>query len=167
MINVVLFEPEIPQNSGNIARTCAATGSSLHLIHPLGFSLDDKYLKRAGLDYWQDLKIFEWDSFDHFINNCNGIFKFVTTKSPYNYSSANLKFKKDENLYLIFGKESAGIPEEILIKNKEKCIRVPMLAESRSLNLSNTVAILVYEALRQNSFTGLEIKGSLHRLEWD
>lgn len=153
-VNIVLVEPEIPQNTGNIARTCAATGSSLHLIRPLGFSVNNKYLKRAGLDYWNLLDIHYYDSFDEFINKVNKDKLFYATTKA-NHSYHNMEFSDD--CYLIFGKETAGIPEEILNKNKEKCMRIPMLdnENARSLNLSNSVSIIVYEALRQINFPNM------------
>ncbi|MGO1478670.1 tRNA (uridine(34)/cytosine(34)/5-carboxymethylaminomethyluridine(34)-2'-O)-methyltransferase TrmL [Senegalia sp. (in: firmicutes)] len=153
-INIVLMEPEIPQNTGNIARTCAATGSKLHLIRPLGFSLDSKHLKRAGLDYWNLLDVYYYDSFEEFKekNDSNNFF-YATTKSQKSY--ADMKF--NENCFLIFGKETKGIPEDILNKNKEKIMRIPMIKNenARSLNLSNSVNIVVYEALRQIGFPNM------------
>ncbi|MGO1369574.1 MAG: tRNA (uridine(34)/cytosine(34)/5-carboxymethylaminomethyluridine(34)-2'-O)-methyltransferase TrmL [Senegalia sp. (in: firmicutes)] len=153
-INIVLMEPEIPQNTGNIARTCAATGSKLHLIRPLGFSLDSKHLKRAGLDYWNLLDVYYYDSFEEFKekNDSNNFF-YATTKSKKSY--ADMKF--NENCFLIFGKETKGIPEDILNKNKEKTMRIPMIKNenARSLNLSNSVNIVVYEALRQIGFPNM------------
>lgn len=153
-INIVLMEPEIPQNTGNIARTCAATGSKLHLIRPLGFSLDSKHLKRAGLDYWNLLDVYYYDSFEEFKekNDSNNFF-YATTKSKKSY--ADMKF--NENCFLIFGKETKGIPEDILNKNKEKIMRIPMIKNenARSLNLSNSVNIVVYEALRQIGFPNM------------
>ena len=153
-INIVLMEPEIPQNTGNIARTCAATGSKLHLIRPLGFSLDNKHLKRAGLDYWNLLDVFYYDSFEEFKekNDSNNFF-YATTKSKKSYT--DMKF--NENCFLIFGKETKGIPEDILNENKEKIMRIPMIKNenARSLNLSNSVNIVVYEALRQIGFPNM------------
>ncbi|MGO1652171.1 tRNA (uridine(34)/cytosine(34)/5-carboxymethylaminomethyluridine(34)-2'-O)-methyltransferase TrmL [Senegalia sp. (in: firmicutes)] len=153
-INIVLMEPEIPQNTGNIARTCAATGSKLHLIRPLGFSLDSKHLKRAGLDYWNLLDVYYYDSFEEFKekNDSNNFF-YATTKSQKSY--ADMKF--NENCFLIFGKETKGIPEDILNENKEKIMRIPMIKNenARSLNLSNSVNIVVYEALRQIGFPNM------------
>jgi len=153
-INIVLMEPEIPQNTGNIARTCAATGSKLHLIRPLGFSLDSKHLKRAGLDYWNLLDVYYYDSFEEFKekNDSNNFF-YATTKSKKSY--ADMKF--NENCFLIFGKETKGIPEDILNENKEKIMRIPMIKNenARSLNLSNSVNIVVYEALRQIGFPNM------------
>lgn len=151
-LNIVLVEPEIPQNTGNIARTCAATGSVLHLVRPLGFSVDDKHLKRAGLDYWHMLKIFYYDGFDE-LRRCfpDGDFFFSTTKSDKWYTS--MKFTP--GCFLVFGKETAGLPEPLLYANWDRCMRLPMVKDARSLNLSNSVAVVVYEALRQLGFPGL------------
>lgn len=156
-INVVLVEPEIPQNTGNIARTCAATGTKLHLVHPLGFKIDDKTVKRAGLDYWDKLDIEEHSSFDNFLNkydpSTNDMF-FVTTKGKKIYSEPNYEDMKE--IFILFGKETKGLPEDILLKYIEKTIRIPMKETLRSLNLSNCVSILVYDILRHNSFENLE-----------
>ncbi len=156
-INVVLVEPEIPQNTGNIARTCAATGGKLHLVHPLGFSIDEKHLKRAGLDYWDKLKIEEHDSLKAFFEKYpvekNNMF-FVTTKGKQVYSED--VFGKLDEVFVLFGKETKGLPEDILKKYIDKTIRIPMKENLRSLNLSNSVAIVVYEILRQKEFEGLE-----------
>lgn len=156
-INVVLVEPEIPQNTGNIARTCAATGAKLHLVHPLGFEVSDKTVKRAGLDYWDKLEIEEHKSFEEFLRKYNpndtDMF-FVTTKGQKIYSEP--KFEKMEEIYILFGKETKGLPEDILVKNIEKTIRIPMKETIRSLNLSNSVSIVVYDILRHNSFGNLE-----------
>ena len=155
-LNVVLLEPEIPQNTGNISRTCAATGISLHMIEPFGFEITDAKLKRAGLDYWQYLDVRYYKNIEDFYEkNKDGNFYYFSTKAPKCYTEVSYP----ENSYLIFGKESAGIPEEILKNNLDKCVRIPMLEHIRSLNLSNSVAIAVYEALRQNSFEGLEDAG--------
>lgn len=155
-INVVLLEPEIPQNTGNISRTCAATGISLHMIEPFGFEITDAKLKRAGLDYWQYLDVHYYKNIEDFYQkNKDGVYYYFSTKAPKCYTDVSYA----ENSYLIFGKESAGIPEEILKSNLDKCVRIPMLEHIRSLNLSNSVAIAVYEALRQNSFEGLEDAG--------
>jgi len=163
-VNIVLVEPEIPQNTGNIARTCAAIGAELHLIKPLGFSVDDKYLKRAGLDYWNLLKVSYYNSFSEFkLSIDNNQIVYVTTKAETVYS--DYKFNKD--CYLVFGKETRGIPEEILSKNLDKCVRIPMINDARSLNLSNSAAIIAYEVQRQTGFEGLQKEGHLHRLEWD
>ncbi len=156
-INVVLVEPEIPQNTGNIARTCAATGAKLHLVHPLGFNLDEKHLKRAGLDYWDKLEIEEHDSFDKFLEKYspdkNSMY-FVTTKGKKVYSDDI--FKNLDEVFVLFGKETKGLPEDILQKYLDKTIRIPMKKTLRSLNLSNSVAIVVYEVLRQNKFDDLQ-----------
>ena len=163
MFNIVLVEPEIPQNTGNIVRTCAATGCKLHLIRPLGFELSDKYLKRAGLDYWQYADVTVWDGFDGFVAaNPQGKYYFFTTKGRKRHCDA--EFKKGD--FLVFGKETAGLPEELLIKHPGDCLRIPMIGELRSLNLSNSVAIAVYEALRQQNFDGFNVEGQLHRLKW-
>lgn len=152
MIHIVLVEPEIPANTGNIARTCAATKSQLHLVRPLGFDIDDKHLKRAGLDYWPLLNVQMYDNLDEFFEkNHGGRFHYLTTKAPHIY----VEQKYQDNDYFLFGKETRGLPEELLYKNPERCIRIPMRAEARSLNLSNSVAIVTYEALRQLEFDGL------------
>jgi tRNA (cytidine/uridine-2'-O-)-methyltransferase len=162
-LNVVLIEPKIPQNTGNIARTCAAVGAHLHLVKPLGFSVDDKHLKRAGLDYWNLLDITYYENINEFFEkNPQGNFFYATTKAINRYS--DVKFPED--CYLVFGKETSGLPEELLRDNKEKCIRIPMVDDARSLNLSNSVAIIVYEALRQNNFKALKTQGSLTKFEW-
>ncbi|MCI7180681.1 MAG: tRNA (cytidine(34)-2'-O)-methyltransferase [Schaedlerella sp.] len=163
MLNIVLHEPEIPANTGNIGRTCVATGSRLHLIEPLGFKMDEKSLKRAGLDYWKDLDMVTYSDYEDFLEKNPGAKIYMaTTKAPKVYTEA--AFEPD--CYIMFGKESAGIPEEILVEHKENCIRIPMIGDIRSLNLSNSVAIVVYEALRQNGFAGMNTEGHLHRLEW-
>lgn len=148
-LNVVLVEPEIPQNTGNIARTCAVTGCKLHLVKPLGFSVEDKYLKRAGLDYWNLVEIKFYENLDDFFNtNSNAKFFFSTTKGKNIYTNVN--YMKD--CFILFGKETAGLPQKLLTENPEKCIKIPMISEVRSLNLSNSVAIVVYETLRQLGF---------------
>lgn len=163
-MNIVLLEPEIPQNTGNIGRTCVATGTTLHLIKPLGFDIDEKAVKRCGLDYWQDLDLKVYENFQDFIQkNPNARIYMATTKARKTYADVN--YEKD--CFIMFGKESAGIPEEILLKYKDDCVRIPMLEEYRSLNLSNSVAIILYEALRQNNFDHFLIKGDLHRHSWD
>lgn len=163
MMNIVLLEPEIPANTGNIGRTCVATGTRLHLIEPLGFRLDEKELKRAGLDYWKDLDVTVYSDFQDFLHkNENPLIYMATTKAKKIYSEAVF----EEDCYIMFGKESAGIPEEILLNYQETAIRIPMNQEIRSLNLSNSVAIVLYEALRQNAFSGMQIEGELHRLHW-
>lgn len=156
-INVVMVEPEIPQNTGNIARTCAAIGAKLHLVHPLGFSISEKAVKRAGLDYWDKVEIEEHNSFDEFLKKYkpeeNNMF-FATTKGKHVYSEPN--YSKMEEVFLLFGKETKGLPEDILQKYIDKTIRIPMRNNLRSLNLSNSVAIVVYEVLRQKEFENLE-----------
>ena len=162
-LNIVLHEPEIPQNTGNIARTCAATGTALHLIEPLGFSIDEKAVRRAGLDYWSHLSLFVYSSIeDFFKQNPEGPFFFCTTKAKRTYADVHYP----TGSYLIFGKESAGLPEELLKAHPQSCIRIPMKDKIRSLNLSNAAAIVCYEALKQQSFHGLETEGQLHQLEW-
>lgn len=162
-MNIVLHEPEIPQNAGNIARTCSVTNTVLHLIKPLGFSVEDKYLKRAGLDYWSGLDIRYYENFEDFKEkNPNAKIWMATTKAKKIYTDA----KYDENDYIMFGKESAGIPEEILLDYKDTAVRIPMYGEARSLNLSNSVAIVLYEALRQQDFKGMKLYGQLHRHVW-
>ena len=156
-LNVVMVEPEIPQNTGNIARTCAAIGAKLHLVHPLGFEINDKYLKRAGLDYWDKLEIEEHNSLEDFLVKYNPLknnMYFASTKSKRTY--IDIDYSNEQEVFVLFGKETKGLPEDLLQKNMEKCIRIPMREELRSLNLSNSVAIIVYEILRQVKFTGLE-----------
>lgn len=158
-MHIVLVNPEIPQNTGNIARTCAATGAVLHLVKPLGFSLDDKYMKRAGLDYWfmTDVRVHEsWEDF--LKENPGARLHYATTKAPRDY--CQVRYEADD--YLVFGRETRGLDEELLAANYEKCVRIPMRAEARSLNLSNSVAIMLYEALRQLDFPGLSGEGQLH-----
>ena len=163
MINIVLHEPEMPANTGNIGRTCVATGARLHLIEPLGFFLDDKHIKRAGMDYWKDLDVTTYIDFDDFMKKNPGAKIYMaTTKAEKTHVEVNY----EPDCYIMFGKESAGIPEEILVNHKEDCIRIPMKGDIRSLNLSNSVAVVLYEALRQNNFEGLNTEGHLHRLSW-
>lgn len=177
-MNIVLHEPEIPFNTGAIGRTCVATGTVLHLIRPYGFLLNDRNLKRAGMDYWEKLRLFEYRDYTDFRRQhselCLGSHAkmctegdaprlwFATTKARQIYSE--VCFGMDD--YIMFGKESAGIPEEILAEHPESCIRIPMYGDIRSLNLSNSVSVLLYEALRQNDFGGLRREGALHRLHW-
>ena len=157
-MNVVLVYPEIPQNTGNIARTCAATGAELHLIRPLGFSLDDKYMKRAGLDYWFMTKITVYDSLEQFFQtHADASMHFASTKAPRSYAEAIYQPAD----FLVFGQETRGLPENLLEKVYDRCVRIPMRAQARSLNLSNSVAIVLYEALRQQGFPGLTETGSL------
>lgn len=163
-MNIVLLEPEIPYNTGNVGRTCVATGSSLHLIKPLGFNLDEKQIKRAGLDYWKDLDLHIYDDYQDFIEK-NSFPKVImaTTKARKKYSDMTFSV----NDFIMFGKESAGIPEDILKSNREYCVRIPMVQGTRSVNLSNAVAIILFEALRQQNFLGLECGGALHLSNWD
>ncbi|HIY29388.1 MAG TPA: tRNA (cytidine(34)-2'-O)-methyltransferase [Candidatus Mediterraneibacter avicola] len=164
MINIVLLEPEIPANTGNIGRTCVASGARLHLIEPLGFSLSEKALKRAGMDYWKDLDVTTYIDYQDFLDKNPGAKIYMaTTKAQKIYTEVSY----EPDCYIMFGKESAGIPEEILIQNQENCIRIPMMEKIRSLNLGNSVAIVLYEALRQNGFAGMEKEGHLHYLNWN
>ena len=164
-MNIVLLEPEMPANTGNIGRTCVATGTRLHLIGPLGFQINDKQLKRAGLDYWPLLDVTVYDSFNDFLEKCpecKGKLYMATTKARRSYTEVQFP----EDAWLMFGKESAGIPEEILVQHEPYCIRIPMLPDIRSLNLGNSAAIVLYEALRQNGFSQMQREGQLHRLKW-
>lgn len=156
-LNIVLVEPEIPQNTGNIARTCKATGSILHIIKPMGFTIDDKKLKRAGLDYWYELDIRFYENLKEFFAKCPGNYYFCTTKAKCRHSDKRFA----DGDYLIFGKETHGLPEPLLLRHYENCIRIPMAEGARSLNLSNSVAIVVYEALRQLDFLTLKEEGAL------
>ena len=175
-INIVLFQPEIPQNTGNIARTCSATGSSLHLVHPLGYSLDEKHLRRAGLDYWDGLDIHEYENDDAFFvhykahqNTChaNEPIYFLSQKGGKSLwatdftTNCNSNAKASIGIWLVFGRESRGLDESLLLENKDKCIRIPMIEGRRSLNLSNAVAVTVYEVLRQFGGVGLKVHGKL------
>ncbi len=163
-MHIILHQPEIPANTGNIGRTCVATGTALHLIEPLGFRLDEKSIKRAGMDYWAHLDVTRYINFQEFREKHPGAkIWYATTKAKRLYTEAD--FGQDD--YIMFGKESAGIPEELLVENESTCIRVPMMEEIRSLNLSNSVAIVLYEALRQNGFAGMQRVGELHRLSWN
>lgn len=162
--NIVLVEPEIPQNTGNIARTCAATGSKLHIVKPMGFEITDAKLKRAGLDYWHFLGVKFYENIDEFFEiNKGERFYYATTKAVNTY--ADVKFCDGD--FILFGKETKGLDEKLLHDNKDYCIRIPMISEARSLNLSNSAAIVVYEALRQNGFKGLNEKGSLTKFSWE
>ena len=180
-LNIVLLEPEIPQNTGNIGRTCVATGTRLHLIEPMGFQVTDKWVRRAGLDYWDKLDVTVYDSYPDFLYKNFGVVSgsedsgqvgssvpgqpdlyFATTKARHVYSDIDYQ----DDCYIMFGKESAGIPEEILVEHPDRCIRIPMWGDIRSLNLSNSVAIVTYEVMRQWGFGGLNTKGELHRLKW-
>ena len=162
-LNIVLVEPEIPQNTGNIARTCAATGASLHLVRPLGFYIDDKKLKRAGLDYWHLLDITYYDDLNDFLEKTKGGRYFLfSTKGTHIHSYAEYP----DNCYIIFGKETKGLPEELLMQYPESTVRIPMIDEARSLNLSNSVAIATYEVLRQWNYPQLQSVGELHNHKW-
>ena len=164
MLNIVLHEPEIPENTGNIGRTCVATGSCLHLIDPLGFHLNEKSIKRAGMDYWEKLEVHRYVDWNDFLKKNPGAkIWMATTKAEKSYTEAEFS----DGDFIMFGKESAGIPEEILVENRAACIRIPMKQDIRSLNLANSVAIVLYEAERQLGFNGLEETGKLHRLEWE
>ncbi len=162
-LNIVLFEPEIPANTGNIGRTCVATGTKLHLIEPLGFRLDEKSVRRAGMDYWEHLDVTRYIDFEDFMEkNPDAKIYMATTKGQHVYTEVSY----EPDCYIMFGKESGGIPEEILVKNPDRCIRIPMLSEIRSLNLSNSVAVVLYEALRQNEFSHMKLAGQLTKYEW-
>lgn len=163
-MHIVLYQPEIPQNTGNIARTCAATGSMLHLIKPLGFSLEDKYLKRAGLDYWNMMRYRVYDSMDELMAEYpDASMHFLSTKAPRGYTEVS--YKPDD--FLVFGCETKGLPESLLTRVYDRCVRIPMVAGARSLNLSNSVAIVLYEALRTQGFAGMQAQGSLTGREDD
>jgi len=162
-LNIVLHEPEIPANTGNIGRTCVATGTKLHLIEPLGFVLNDKTVKRAGMDYWEHLDVTRYDDWDDFCRRNPGAkIYYATTKGRHVYTDVSY----EEDCFIMFGKESGGIPEEILVDHPDECVRIPMVGETRSLNLSNSVAIVLYEALRQNHFEQMKLEGELHHLHW-
>ena len=162
-MHIVLHQPEIPANTGNIGRTCVATNTRLHLIEPLGFRLNEKNLKRAGMDYWNDLDVTTYIDFNDFMEkNPDAKIYMATTKAVNAYTEVSY----EPDCYIMFGKESAGIPEEILVDHKENCIRIPMVGDIRSLNLGNSVAIVLYEALRQNGFENMTTEGHLHRLQW-
>lgn len=162
-MNIVLYEPEIPANTGNIGRTCVATGTRLHLIKPLGFRLDEKAIKRAGMDYWKDLDVTTYTDYEDFKKrNPEARVLMATTKAKHIYTEVSYQ----PDCYIMFGKESAGIPEELLVDNEDNCIRIPMSPAIRSLNLSNSAAIVLYEALRQNQFLDMQMQGELHRLHW-
>lgn len=162
-MNIVLLEPEMPANTGNIGRTCVATNSRLHLIEPLGFKLNEKMLKRAGLDYWDKLDVIVYSDYQDFLDKNPGAKIYMaTTKAHKVYTEPEY----EPDCYIMFGKESAGIPEEILLDNQENCVRIPMWGDIRSLNLSNSVSIVLYEALRQNGFEKMQMQGELHHLKW-
>lgn len=165
MINIVLYEPEMPANTGNIGRTCVATNTRLHLIEPLGFKLNEKQILRAGLDYWDKLDVQVYSDYDDFLEKnprAREKMYMATTKAKHTHSDVCY----ESDCYIMFGKESAGIPEEILVENEENCVHIPMWGEIRSLNLSNSVAIILYEALRQNGYEKMALEGHLHRLSW-
>lgn len=163
MLNIVLHEPEIPANTGNIGRTCVAAGARLHLIEPLGFKINEKALKRAGLDYWDRLDVTVYDNYEDFLNRNPGARIYMaTTKAKQTYTEVSY----EPDCYIMFGKESAGIPEEILVQHPDMAVRIPMIGDIRSLNLGNSVAIVLYEALRQNHFLSMNLRGELHRLHW-
>ena len=161
-LNIVLVEPQIPQNTGNIARTCAATGARLHLVGPMGFQIDDKKLKRAGLDYWHLLDISYYDGLPDFFSKNQGDFFYFTTKGRRIHS----EMAYPDNAYIVFGREDAGLPEELLVQHQSSCVRLPMIGAARSLNLSNTVAVATYEVLRQWGYPALESKGNLTKYQW-
>jgi tRNA (cytidine/uridine-2'-O-)-methyltransferase len=164
MLNIVLHEPEIPANTGNIGRTCVAAGARLHLIEPLGFKINEKALKRAGLDYWDKLDVHVYDNYEDFLRKNPGAKIYMaTTKAKHVYTEVSY----EPDCYIMFGKESAGIPEEILVEHEETAVRIPMIGDIRSLNLGNSVAIVLYEALRQNGFEQMRLQGDLHRLRWN
>ena len=162
-LNIVMVEPEIPQNTGNVARTCAATGARLHLVGPMGFTIDDKKLKRAGLDYWHLLDITYYDSLDDFFSKNQGNFYYFSTKAKHRHTD----LEYPDNCYLLFGKETAGLPEKLLHDNPDTTVRIPMIEDARSLNLSNSVAIGVYEVLRQWDYPELSCAGNLRNYNWD
>ncbi len=162
-INIVLHQPEIPPNTGNIGRLCAATGTKLHLIHPLGFDISEKAVKKAGMDYWEKIQVFEYDSFEDFVaKNNNPKIYMATTKALHTYDEVTY----EDDCFVMFGRESAGIPEEILKDYKDTCIRIPMLPDIRSINLATSVAVILYDICRQHKFEGLENTGNLHNSDW-
>lgn len=163
-LNIVLLEPQIPQNTGNISRTCAVTGAVLHLIKPYGFIITDRQLKRAGLDYWDKLEIYEYENWDSFASSNEGAFYFFTTKGLNVHSEVS--YPQDKNVFLIFGREDKGLPEELLYAHRDSCVRIPMRNELRSLNLSNSAAIAVYEVLRQWDYPDLGRQGKLTKYVW-
>lgn len=161
-LNIVMVEPQIPQNTGNVARTCAVTGAALHLVKPYGFTITDRALKRAGLDYWDKLEIYEYDSLDDFFQKTNGEYYYFTTKGKNVYSAVEYK----DNVYILFGREDKGLPERLLYENEKHCVRIPMRSDLRSLNLSNAVAIATYEILRQWDYPDLTREGKLTQYTW-
>lgn len=163
-LNIVLYEPEIPANTGNIGRTCVATGTRLHLIEPLGFRLNEKEIRRAGMDYWKDLDVTTYINYQDFLDKNPGAKIYMaTTKAPNVYTEVSY----EPDCYIMFGKESAGIPEEILVNHQDTAIRIPMIGDIRSLNLGNSVAVVLYEALRQNNFENMNLEGHLKKFEWE
>ena len=164
-LNIVLVEPQIPQNTGNISRTCAVTGAALHLVKPYGFEISDKKLKRAGLDYWDKLEIYEYDNIDDFFSKNSGEFYFFTTKGRMVHSDVD--YPQDREVYIIFGREDKGLPEKLLYENPQSCVRIPMRKTLRSLNMSNSVAIASYEVLRQWDYPDLGREGKLTQYTWD
>lgn len=161
-LHIVLVEPEIPANTGNISRTCSVAGLPLHLVHPLGFDISEKQVRRAGLDYWGELDLNEYQSFDEVMQKYpGGIFFFCTTKAKHTYSDIRYTDYSDKDIFLVFGKETRGLPEELLAEHYDSCIRIPMMKNMRSLNLSNSVAIIAYEVLKQFGFAHLEQEGAL------
>ena len=164
MLNIVLVEPQIPQNTGNISRTCAVTGAVLHLVKPYGFVISDKHLKRAGLDYWDKLEIHEYENLDEFFEKTEGVYYYFTTKGRNVHSQ--ISYPEDKNVFLVFGREDKGLPEELLYNNRDYCSRIPMRPTLRSLNLSNSVAIATYEVLRQWDYPDLGREGKLTQYTW-
>lgn len=163
-LNIVLVEPEIPANTGNISRTCSVIGAGLHLVHPLGFDISEKAVKRAGLDYWDELDLHEYQSFEEVkAKYPNAKFYYCTTKAKNTYSRVDFTVSEETEIFLVFGKETKGLPEELLLDNLDYCIRIPMKKNKRSLNLSNSVAVVAYEVLRQNDFKNLQEEGRLTR----
>ncbi|MCD8095221.1 MAG: tRNA (cytidine(34)-2'-O)-methyltransferase [Ruminococcus sp.] len=164
-LNIVLVEPRIPQNTGNISRTCAVTGATLHLVKPYGFEITDRNLKRSGLDYWDKLEIYEYNNLDSFFELTSGEYYYFTTKGRKLYS--DICYPENADVYLLFGREDKGLPEELLYANPDRCARIPMRNMLRSLNLSNSAAIAAYEVLRQWDFSELELVGELTKYKWD
>ncbi|MGN0622679.1 MAG: tRNA (cytidine(34)-2'-O)-methyltransferase [Oscillospiraceae bacterium] len=163
-LNIVLVEPQIPQNTGNISRTCAVTGAVLHLVKPYGFVISDKHLKRAGLDYWDKLEIHQYENLDEFFSKNSGEFYFFTTKGRKTHS--DVAYPEEKDVYIVFGREDKGLPEKLLYKNPDSCVRIPMRNDLRSLNLSNSVAIACYEVLRQWGYPDLGREGKLTQYSW-
>ena len=167
-IHIVLVEPEIPSNTGDISRTCSVTGAALHLVHPLGFDISEKQVKRAGLDYWDELELYEHQSFAEVLEKYpHGRFYYCTTKAKHTHSEADYTQNRDGEVFLVFGKETKGLPEDLLSEHYDDCIRIPMLENMRSLNLSNSVAVILYEVLRQTGYENLEKEGELHDKNYD